>query len=53
MRFEDVFPAPGTTTVGVAAFARTCALPFATQPKAGQRLTPQLGAHTTPEALVQ
>jgi hypothetical protein len=52
VRFVGVFPAPGTTAASVAEFARTYALPFATQPDAGLRLTRQLGAHTTPEAVV-
>jgi len=52
VRFVGVFPAPGTTAASVAEFALTYALPFAAQPDAGQRLTRQLGAHTTPEAVV-
>jgi len=52
VRFVGVFPAPGTTAAGVAEFARAYALPFVAQPDAGQRLARQLGASTTPEAVV-
>jgi hypothetical protein len=52
VRFVGVFPAPGSTAASVAEFARTYALPFATQPDASQQLTRQLGATITPEAIV-
>ena len=52
VRFVGVFPAPGTTAASVAGFARTYAVPFPTQLDAGQQLTRQLSASTTPEAVV-
>ena len=52
VRFVGVFPAPGTTAASVAEFAHTYAVPFGTQPDAGQVLTRRLGASITPEAVV-
>lgn len=52
VRFVGVFPGNKTTATSLAAFARTYALPFATQPDPGQQLARRLGATITPEAVL-
>ena len=52
VRFVGVFPARETTPVSLAAFAKTYQLPFPLQADAGHRLTRQLHARITPEAVV-
>lgn len=52
VRFVGVFPAKETTPAGLAAFAKTYQLNFPLQADAGHRLTQQLHARITPEAVV-
>ena len=52
VRFVGVFPARETTPVSLAAFAKTYQLTFALQADKGHRLTRQLHARVTPEAVV-
>jgi hypothetical protein len=52
VRFVGVFPAAETTPAALADFAKTYQLPFALQADPGRRLTKQLHARVTPEAVV-
>jgi peroxiredoxin len=52
VKFVGVFPAVETTTASLAAFAKTYQVPFPLQADAGHRLTRQLHARITPEAVV-
>ena len=52
MRFVGVFPAAATTPAILADFATTYQVPFPLQADTGHRLTRQLHARVTPEAVV-
>ncbi|WP_310391138.1 redoxin domain-containing protein [Hymenobacter sp.] len=52
VRFVGVFPARETTPAARAAFAKTYQVPFPLQADPGHRLTRQLHARVTPEAVV-
>ncbi|WP_210519826.1 redoxin domain-containing protein [Hymenobacter terricola] len=52
VRFVGVFPAAETTPASLATFAKTFQLTFPLQADAGHRLTRQLHARVTPEAVV-
>ncbi|UOQ97112.1 redoxin domain-containing protein [Hymenobacter sp. 5317J-9] len=52
VRFVGVFPAADATPAALAAFAKTYQLPFPLQADPGHRLTKQLQARVTPEAVV-
>ncbi|WP_201979473.1 redoxin domain-containing protein [Hymenobacter rubidus] len=52
VRFVGVFPARETTPTGLAAFAKTYQLAFPLQTDADHKLTKQLHARVTPEAVV-
>jgi peroxiredoxin len=52
VRFVGVFPAKETTPAGLTAFAKAYQLAFPLQADAGHRLTRQLHARITPEAVV-
>ena len=52
VQFVGVFPAAETTPAGLAGFAKTYQLAFPLQADAGHRLTRQLQARVTPEAVV-
>ena len=52
IRFVGVFPAGATTPAVLADFTKTYQVPFPLQADAGHRLTRQLHARVTPEAVV-
>jgi hypothetical protein len=52
VRFVGVFPAADATPAALFAFAKTYQLPFPLQADPGHRLTKQLHARVTPEAVV-